>query len=115
MENIIALIGGLVLGGLGGYFSVRTIFKSKSANAKSDITLKEAELTAKRKIDEAEIQAEKTLLPRPSKPMKTSSSKKFGRQRDKFNQLKSEFESYKAEQKVAMKDREMQVLSAEKT
>ena len=115
MENIIALIGGLVLGGLGGYFSVRNIFKKQisEANAKSDITLKEAELTAKRKIDEAEIQAEKIV----SKAQQTNENikqQKIQEARDKFNQLKSEFESYKAEQKVAMKDREMQVLTQEK-
>ena len=63
MENIIALLGGLVLGGLGGYASVRAVFRKQisEANSKSDITLKEAELTAKRKIDEAEIQAEKIV------------------------------------------------------
>lgn len=115
MENIIALLGGLVLGGLGGYASVRTVFRKQisEANAKSDITLKQAELTAKRKIDEAEIQAEKIV----SKAQQTNESikqQKIQEARDKFNQLKSEFESYKAEQKVAMKDREMQVLSAEK-
>lgn len=115
MENIIALIGGLVLGGLGGYFSVRTIFKKQisEANAKSDITLKEAELTAKRKIDEAEIQAEK-LVAKAQQTNENIKQQKIQEARDKFNQLKSEFESYKAEQKVAMKDREMQVLSAEK-
>jgi ribonuclease Y len=115
MENIIALIGGLVLGGLGGYFSVRSIFKKQisEANAKSDITLKEAELTAKRKIDEAEIQAEK-LVAKAQQTNENIKQQKIQEARDKFNQLKSEFESYKAEQKVAMKDREMQVLSAEK-
>ncbi len=82
MENIIALLGGLVLGGLGGYASVRAVFRKQisEANSKSDITLKEAELTAKRKIDEAEIQAKKSSQ-RRSKPTKTLNSKKFRKQR----------------------------------
>lgn len=115
MENIIALLGGLVLGGLGGYASVRAVFRKQisEANSKSDITLKEAELTAKRKIDEAEIQAEKIV----SKAQQTNENikqQKIQEAKEKFNQFKSEFESYKAEQKVAMKDREIQVVSAEK-
>ncbi|MBK7008919.1 MAG: ribonuclease Y [Saprospiraceae bacterium] len=115
MENIIALLGGLVLGGLGGYASVRAVFRKQisEANSKSDITLKEAELTAKRKIDEAEIQAEKIV----SKAQQTNENikqQKIQEAKEKFNQFKAEFESYKAEQKVAMKDREIQVVSAEK-
>ncbi|HMS97121.1 MAG TPA: ribonuclease Y [Saprospiraceae bacterium] len=115
MENIIALLGGLVLGGLGGYASVRAVFRKQisEANSKSDITLKEAELTAKRKIDEAEIQAEKIV----SKAQQTNENikqQKIQEAKEKFNQFKAEFESYKAEQKVAMKDREIQVVTAEK-
>ena len=115
MENIIALLGGLVLGGLGGYASVRAVFRKqiREANSKSDITLKEAELTAKRKIDEAEIQAEKIV----SKAQQTNENikqQKIQEAKEKFNQFKAEFESYKAEQKVAMKDREIQVVTAEK-
>ena len=115
MENIIALLGGLVLGGLGGYASVRAVFRKQisEANSKSDITLKEAELTAKRKIDEAEIQAEKIV----SKAQQTNENikqQKIQEAKEKFNQFKSEFETYMAEQKVAMKDREIQVVSAEK-
>ncbi|MBK8701403.1 MAG: ribonuclease Y [Saprospiraceae bacterium] len=115
MENIIALIAGLVLGGLGGYASIRAVFKKQisQANAKSDITLKEAELTAKRKIDEAEIQAEK-IVSRAQQTNENIKQQKIQEAKEKFNQYKSEFETFKAEQKVEMKEREMQVLSAEK-
>lgn len=61
MSSIIGIILGIVLGGGTSYFLVQSIFKSKvkDANDKADITLKEAELTAKRKLDDAENKAEK--------------------------------------------------------
>ena len=115
MDSIIALIGALIVGGLGGYFSMSAIFKKRIAetNAKSDITLKEAELTAKRRIDEAEIQAEK-IVGKAQQTNENIKQQKIQEAKEKFNQYKSEFESFKAEQRVEMKEREMQVVSAEK-
>jgi ribonucrease Y len=107
MDSIIGLLGGLAVGGGAGYLGIKAILsKSVSeANAKSDITLKEAEFTAKRKVDEAELQAEKIV---------SKAQQKIQEAKEKFNQFKSEFETYKAEQKVAMKEREIQVVSQEK-
>jgi ribonuclease Y len=115
MESILMLIGALIIGSVGGYFAVKSGLSKKvdEANTKSDITIKEAELTAKRKIDEAEIQAEKII----SKAQQTNENikqQKIQEAKEKFNQLKSEFESYKTEQKIVMKDREMEVVSKEK-
>lgn len=115
MDSIIALIGAAAVGGLGGYFTIKSIMGKKvaEANSKSDITLKEAELTAKRKIDEAELQAEK-MIAKAQQTNETVKQQKIQEAKEKFNQFKSEFESYKSEQKVAMKEREMQVVSQEK-
>lgn len=115
MESIIVLIGAGVLGSVIGYFTVSASLRKKvvEANAKSDITLKEAELTAKRKIDEAEMQAEK-LVSKAQQTNENIKQQKIQEAKEKFNQFKSEFESYKAEQKIAMKDREMEVVSKEK-
>jgi ribonucrease Y len=115
MESIIALIGAIVVGGAGGYFTIRTILGKKiaEANSKSDITLKEAELTAKRKLDEADMQAEK-MVAKAQQTNETVKQQKINEAKEKFNQFKSEFESYKSEQKVSMKEREMQVVSQEK-
>ena len=115
MESIIMLIGALIVGIIGGYFAVKAGLNKKviEANAKSDITLKEAELTAKRKIDEAEIQAEK-LVSKAQQTNENIKQQKIQEAKEKFNQFKSEFESYKSEQKIAMKEREMEVISKEK-
>jgi ribonucrease Y len=115
METILAFAGALVVGLLGGYFAMKAASKKSidEANSKSDITLKEAELTAKRKIDEAELHAEKIV----SKAQQTNEAvkqQKIQEAKERFNQFKSEFETYKAEQKVSMKEREMQVLTQEK-
>ncbi|MFM2394418.1 MAG: hypothetical protein RLZZ546_2400 [Bacteroidota bacterium] len=106
---------GLPVGALIAYFGVKATQSKRiaEANAKSDITIKEAELTAKRKIDEADMQAEK-LISKAQQTNEKIKQEKIQEAKEKFNQYKSEFESYKAEQKLSMKDREMQVVSQEK-
>jgi ribonucrease Y len=115
MDSIIALVGGLLAGGGVGYVGVKSILSKKvnEANSKSDITIKEAELTAKRKMDEAELQAEK-IVSKAQQTNETVKQQKIQEAKEKFNQFKSEFESYKSEQKVAMKERELVVVSQEK-
>jgi ribonuclease Y len=108
---IVAFIGG---GGLYHLVS-QTLYKNKvkEANDKADITIKEAELTAKRKLDEAENRAEKIL----SKAEQTNDAikqKKIQETRENFSKLKSEFETWKAEQKVEIKERELTAISLEK-
>ena len=108
---IAAFIGG---GGLYHLVS-QTLYKNKvkEANDKADITIKEAELTAKRKLDEAENRAEKIL----SKAEQTNDAikqKKIQETRENFSKLKSEFETWKAEQKVEIKERELTAISLEK-
>lgn len=109
------IAAGLPVGALIAYFGVKATQSKKiaEANAKSDITIKEAELTAKRKIDEADMQAEK-LISKAQQTNEKVKQEKIQEAKEKFNQYKSEFESYKAEQKVSMKEREMQVLTQEK-
>lgn len=109
------IAAGLPVGALIAYFGVKATQSKKiaEANAKSDITIKEAELTAKRKIDEADMQAEK-LVSKAQQTNEKIKQEKIQEAKEKFNQYKSEFESYKAEQKVSMKEREMQVLTQEK-
>lgn len=114
MEILWGIIG-LAGGGVLSYFVTQTLYKNKvkEANDKADITIKEAELTAKRKLDEAENRAEKIL----SKAEQTNESikqKKIQETRENFTKLKSEFETWKAEQKVEIKERELTALAMEK-
>lgn len=115
MDIGIGLLIGVLIGGGLGYFLIRTLFQSKlkEANNKADITLKEAELTAQRKINDAENNAEKIV----SKAQQTNESikqKKIQEARDNFSKLKSEFETWKAEQKVEIKERELNAVALEK-
>ncbi len=115
MSAIIGIILGVVLGGGAGYFLIQTAFKSRinKANDKADITLKEAELTASRKIQEAEAKADK-LVSKAEQQNESVKQKKIQEARDNFARLKSEFETWKSEQKVEIKERELNAISLEK-
>jgi ribonuclease Y len=115
MSSIIGIILGVILGGGAGYFIIQTAFKSKinEANDKADITLKEAELAASRKVQEAEAKADK-LVAKAEQQNESVKQKKIQEARDNFSKLKSEFESWKSEQKVEIKERELNALALEK-
>ena len=115
MSPIIGIILGIVLGGGASYFVIQALFKSKvkEANDKADITIKEAELTAKRKMDEADNKAEK-IIARAEQQNESVKQKKIQEARDNFAKLKSEFETWKAEQKVEIKERELTAVAMEK-
>ena len=115
MSPIVWIIVGLLGGGGFGYFLTQTLYKNKvkEANDKADITLKEAELTAKRKLDEAENKAEK-IVAKAEQTNESVKQRKIQEARDNFSKLKSEFETWKAEQKVEIKERELTAISLEK-
>ena len=118
MSMIITAIIGIV-GLVFGYGLSVFLFKSKGqsliqeANNKADLTIKEAELAAKRKMDEANSKANK-VLDKAEQKNESIKQKKIREAKDKFAQLKTDFESYKGEHKVEMKEREMNVVSLEK-
>jgi ribonuclease Y len=115
MDTIISLLGGLALGSGVSYFLTQSIYKNKikDVNDKADLSLKEAELTAKRKLDEADTKAEK-IVARAEQQNEATKQRKIQEARDNFQKLKSEFETWKAEQKVEIKEREMTAISLEK-
>jgi len=118
MEEWLPLVG-LIVGAIASFFTTQFFVKKAShgkieeANQKADLTLKEVEITAKRKLDEAEIKVEKLLGKAESKNEQIK-LKKIQEAKDKYAKLKSDYQSYKADQKVEMKEREMQVISMEK-
>lgn len=115
MDSILGLVIGVLLGSGVGYFMVQTIFKSKvkDANNKADISLKEAELTAKRKLDEAENKADK-IVAKAEQTNESIKQKKIQEARENFAKLKTEFETWKADQKVEIKERELTAVALEK-
>ena len=112
------LVIGLVVGAAIGYAVVQMLGKrtlaaqSEELNAKIDQEIKEARLTAKRIVDEAETKAEKTMSQAELHNEKTK-QRKIQEAKEKFNRFKSEFDAHKAEQLVELKEREMEVKSQE--
>lgn len=119
MDPILIGVIGAVIGAIASYFGVGALIKKTNQskideiNQKADLTLQEARLTSKRLIDEAETNADKILSKSESKN-ESIKQRKINEAKDKFAKLKSDYESYKSEFKVSMKEREMTVVSKEK-
>jgi len=119
MENalpyIIGIAAGLIIGFIISNFFVRRSAQNKidEANNKADLTLKEADITARRKVNEAESKAERIVGNADSKN-ESIKQKKIQEAKDKYAKLKEDYQGYKADQKIEMKEREMQVVSLEK-
>ena len=115
LPSIAGLMAGLILGYVVSNYLVKRTAQTKidEANNKADLTLKEAEMTAQRKIDEAESRADKITSKAESKN-ESIKQKKIQEAKDKYAKLKEDYQSYKADQKVEMKEREMQVVAMEK-
>ncbi|MFK7980810.1 MAG: ribonuclease Y [Saprospiraceae bacterium] len=109
MEPFLGLIIGAVVGILAGYFFGKSFIakqnqsKTDEINRKADLVLQEARLTAKRTQDEAQLKADKIVNRAETKNEKIK-QKKIQEAKDKFNGLKSNFESEKAQHKIDMKD-----------
>jgi len=118
MDFGMALAIGIVIGGVIGYIILRLSTgkvnqqKVEEINAKADMEIKEARLTAQRLIDEAKAKADKLLDQAEAKHDRIK-QKKIQEAKDRFAGLKSEFESQKADHKVLMKEREMEVKAQE--
>jgi ribonuclease Y len=112
---IIGVIAGLVIGFFIAHLLLKRAHRNKieEINKKADLTIQESRLTAKRLIDEAETKAEKITAGAETRN-ENIKRKKIQEAKDKFSRLKNDFESFKGDQKVQMKEREMQVISLEK-
>ncbi len=118
MEIGIGLIGGLVLGAIIGFVIVQAILKRgqqgkiDEMNGKADLVIKEARLTAGRITDEAKTKADRIVGKAESKN-ESIKQKKISEAKERFANLKSDFESYKSTHKVEIKEREMEVVKLE--
>ncbi len=98
----------MVIGALVGYFLIQSILKKQQQakideiNAKSDHEIKKAQETAQKIVGEAEAKNEQIK------------QRKIQEAKDRFNNLRAEFESEKANKLVAVKEREMEIKSLEK-
>lgn len=125
MEPMIGLILGLLGGGAAGFYTLRSLSAKRAqvvvdeANKTADLTVKEAKLTAQRLTSEAETKST-SLIERANAAVEKSKidnerikNEKIQQAQERFNRLRSEFDSQKSKELVEMKEREMQVLTKE--
>ncbi len=117
MEPITIIVGVIAallgFGGAFGVFSSRTKKLQQEYDKQADIAKRELDLDVQRKLAAAETKAEKIIAKAESKN-ESIKQKKIQEAKEKFSRFKSEFESYKADHKVEMKDRENQVVNRER-
>ena len=87
--------------------------KTEEVNKKADLVIQEARLTAKRMVDEAETNAEKIQSKAEAKN-ENIKQRKIREAKQKFGQLKGEFEEQKSKHRIELKEREMEVVNKEK-
>ena len=112
---IIGLVVGAIVGAIIANLGIRkaTDGKIQDANKKADLTLQQADLTAKSKLQSAEAKAESIISKAQSKN-EAIKQEKIAEAKEKYAKLKADYGNYKSEQKVEMKEREMQVIALEK-
>lgn len=114
MTYIIIGIVGLLLG-----FGVTTLLnrtanskKIEEMNRQADLIVKEARLSAKRMTDEAEMASEKAIAKSEAANEKIK-QKKIQEARDRFADLKLKFDESTSQQKIELKELELQVKSVD--
>ena len=108
---VAAIVIGYVLGSFLSKKSQTNIIEE--SNKKADLTIQEAKVTANRLISEAETKADKLMSKAESKH-ESIKQKKIQEAKEKFANLRGNFESEKSQHLVQMKEREMTVKSLEK-
>jgi ribonuclease Y len=112
---LIGILSGVVVGFVAGFYIYRTMIKSKidEANKKADLTLSDAKLHAQRITDEAVFKIE-AMEEKARVKNEQIKNQKIQEAKDKYNALRISYENYKADQKVELKEREMEVVGKEK-
>jgi ribonucrease Y len=114
IESIIAVLVGAAAGfGVVGFVVKRSHQqKTDEMNAKADLIIQEAKLSARRIVDEAETHAEKTNAKAEAKN-ESIKQKKIQEAQERFAKLRSEFEAEKTQFKLDLKEREMAIQKGE--
>ncbi len=116
--ELMAIIG-LIAGAAGSFLVTNMLIrkmnasKIEEANHKADLTIQEAKLSAQRSIDNANSKADKILSIAESKNEQIKQAKIL-EAKEKFNKLRSEFDSQKSVQLMELKERELETLNKEK-
>ncbi len=112
---LIGILVGVAVGFAIGFYIYRTMIKSKidEANKKADLTLSDAKLHAQRITDEAVFKID-AMEEKARVKHEQIKNQKIQEAKDKYNALRISYENYKADQKVELKEREMEVVAKEK-
>ena len=132
MMSILGLVLGIIAGSAVGFFLIQKLNAQKAqelmnrANSLGDVTVKEAKSTAERLLSEAQTKMSEANLKLNDANAKVQNlidkaeikneqikNQKIQEAREKFNVMKSEFETFKNKQTLEFKDREMEVVSKE--
>ncbi len=123
MESILGAIVGLAAGGGIGFFMVKQLGAKNAqaaqslideANKNADLSLKEAKMTAQRVVSEAESKAS-NLIEKSEIKNEQIKNQKIQEARERFNQMKSDFDAKKSKDLIEFKEREMEVVTKETT
>ena len=120
MEIGIGLVAGLVVGAIIGFLVVQAMIKksnqakTEELNRKSDLVIQEAHLTAKRITEEAHVKADR-ITSKAEQKNESIKRKKIQEAKDRFNKMRSEFDKEKAQHKLDLKDREVDVVKKEES
>jgi ribonucrease Y len=117
--DIISIIIGLVVGGGVAYF-LASQSKAKDtqkaideANRHADLTLQEARLSAERLTNEAQLKAEKIVSKAESENERIK-QQKIQEAKERYAQMRSQFDSEKAQHQLSLKEMEMDIIAREK-
>lgn len=119
MEIVTGLVIGLVVGAVIAYLLTAQFIKkanSKSieeSNRKADLVIQEARLTAKRLEDEASVKAEK-VVSRAEAENERIKQTKIQEAKERYSQMRSQFDSEKAEHQLSLKEMEVEIVAREK-
>lgn len=117
--DIVSVLIGLVGGGIAAYFFANMAVKKanhkaiEESNRQADLAIQEARLTAKRVTDEAAIQAEK-IVGKAEAENERIKQQKIQEAKERYAQMRSQFDSEKAQHQIKLKEMEMDVLSQQK-
>lgn len=119
MDIVIGVIIGLVVGGIMAYVIATRATKQSNqkaleeGNRQADLAIQEARLTAKRLTDEASLKAEK-VVGKAEAENERIKQQKIQEAKERYAQMRSQFETEKAQHQIQLKEMEMEVVGKQK-
>jgi ribonuclease Y len=119
MDSTIYLIIGLAVGAVVAYAIAAYLHKKanekavEEGNRQADLAVKEARLTARRITDEASVQAEK-MVAKAEAENERIKQQKIQEAKERYAQMRSQFDSEKAQHQVKLKEMELEINAQQK-